>query len=787
MGNPLEGSRGPGYFNESVPLSFVGPPHRGYLPAVSYTDGLNPRQQQAVAHFRGPLVVFAGAGSGKTRVITHRVAQLVGEHGVAPWRILAVTFTNKAAGEMRERLAQLLPSGADDLWVGTFHAVCARLLRRYHEEAAVRRDFVIYDDADQKAMVTRILRDMGLDERRYHPRMVAGAINRSKQEGRGVDRFEAGDDFERVVAEIFRIYDQRMQDCGALDFGDLIFRLVDGMRNNPDLLTALQDRFEYVLVDEYQDTNHLQYLLVQMLCERSRNLCVVGDDDQSIYRWRGADRRNILDFTKHFPDATMVKLEQNYRSTKRILRVAHAVVSRNVDREPKELWTDNDEGPRVTLIGCRDERDEAATVVKGMEMLLEAGYARREVALLYRTHAQSRVFEEGLRYSELPYRVIGGVRFYDRAEVKDLLAYLRVVHNPDDDVSLLRIINTPTRGIGKTTITRLLDAAAREGVSVWKALQAADSDPNQSSSAKKALGRFRALMGTLRELAEQGEGPARIAEVALDETGYLAVLQDEDTAEADARVDNLREVVGSMFEFERDAEEGTLAAFLELVTLQTDVDRIDDDDAITLMTVHAAKGLEFPIVMVAGLEEEMFPSRGAAPDDDPEELEEERRLAYVAFTRAEQRLFLSYALTRRVYGELKYRRPSRFVEEMPREELELVGETQTPRPGRGFGAGRSYGGGGYGGARGGGRVARQRFQPPAEPPEPRVPSGDSYVDSSEVSDVDGVVLRAGMRVRHKKFGIGEVFDVGDGIPPRVTVIFPGWGKKTLVSNYLEPA
>ncbi|MGD8858727.1 MAG: UvrD-helicase domain-containing protein [Myxococcales bacterium] len=766
---------------------------------MSFASGLNEQQRAAVLHGDGPLVVFAGAGSGKTRVITHRVAHLVGELGVAPWRILAVTFTNKAAGEMRERLSALLPGGAEDLWVGTFHAICARLLRRYHEEVGIRRDFVIYDDADQKAMLTRIIRDMGFDERRYHPRMVAGAINRAKQEGLGVDRHEPGDDFERAIHEIFEVYEARMAESGALDFGDLIFRLVDGMRANPALLSELQDRFSHVLVDEYQDTNHVQYLMVQMLCERSRNLCVVGDDDQSIYRWRGADRRNILDFTRHFPDARLIKLEQNYRSTQRILRVANAVVRHNIDRQEKELWTENDEGAKVTLIACGDERDEASTLVKAMQMLLQAGYARSELALLYRTHAQARVFEEALRFHELPYRVVGGVRFYDRAEVKDLLAYLRVVHNPSDDVSLLRIINVPTRGIGKTTVNRLLEAAARGGRSVWKALAEAEQDPAHSTAGRKALLRFRGLIEMLRERAEQGEGPAGIARTVLDETGYVQALEDEDTAEADARLENLREVVGSMLEFERDAQEPTLTAFLELVTLQTDVDRVETGDAITLMTVHAAKGLEFPVVMVAGLEEEMFPHRGVAPDDDPDELEEERRLAYVAFTRAEQRLFLSYVHVRRVYGEIRYRRPSRFLDEMPQAELERVGEagsTAAQRATGGTGGYGGYGSVGRGGAgrfpsrRGGGQTSLPlpgRSASTSAPKTPAVLPGDSYVDCSEVSDVDEVGLRRGMRVRHKKFGIGEVTTVGDGMPPRVTVIFPGWGEKTLVSSYLELA
>jgi DNA helicase II / ATP-dependent DNA helicase PcrA len=749
---------------------------------VSTLAGLNDRQREAVLHGEGPLVVFAGAGSGKTRVITHRVAHLVAERNVRPWRVLSVTFTNKAAAEMRQRLSALMPSGAGDLWVGTFHATCARLLRKYAEPIGLKRDFVIYDDSDQRSMLTRIVRDLGLDERRFHPRKAAAAINRAKNEAISPARFDARDEYERIVQRVYATYEERMAASAALDFGDLIYRLVAAMAEIPELAVELQSRFDHVLVDEYQDTNRVQYLLLRGLCERHGNLCVVGDDDQSIYRFRGADRRNILEFARQFPDARVVKLEQNYRSTQRILRIANAVVGNNVDREPKALWTENEEGAKVAVLSCGDERDEAAIVIKLMQMLLEADHARSDIALLYRTHAQSRVFEEALRYADLPYRVVGGLRFYDRAEVKDLLCYLRVIHNPDDDVSLLRVINTPARGIGKTTIERLLESASRAGRSVWRALCEVDGDPQQTAAARKSLQRFRALIDGLREAAAGGAGPAQLAQSVLAQTGYADALKQEDSVEADARLENLQEMLGSMIEFERDAEEPTVAAFLELVTLQTDADRGDDGDAITLMTVHAAKGLEFPAVMVAGLEEETFPHRGLSPDDDPDDLEEERRLAYVAFTRARQRLFLSYAECRRVYGELRMRVPSRFLAEMPQAELEQVGgRRQTPsrappaQPAFRGARGGSYGShGGYASARG------------MERPAPDVP-GDSHIDVSEGAAADGVALRQGMRVRHRKFGVGQVRSVTPGSPAQVTVSFPGWGEKTLVSSYLEPA
>lgn len=742
---------------------------------VSHGLRLNAEQHAAVVHDRGPLVVFAGAGSGKTRVITHRIAHLVSTVGVPPYRILAVTFTNKAAGEMRERLQPLVGGGSRDLWVGTFHAICAKLLRRYHEACGVKRDFVIYDDSDQKAMLTRVVRDEKLDEKRYAPKLVAARINAAKQEGKGPDDLLTPDIYERRIADLFRIYEERMRACGALDFGDLIYRMVVGMRESPELLAELQHRFQYILVDEFQDTNHVQYELVRQIAVAHRNLCVVGDDDQSIYRWRGADRRNILDFRRSFPDATIIKLEQNYRSTKRILRVANAVVSRNVDREPKALWTDNDDGAPVVIMVCDDERDEAYAVVRAIRELLAGGETLSDIALLYRIHAQSRVFEEALRSANLPYRVFGGTRFYDRAEVKDVLAYLRVLHNPDDDVSLLRIINTPTRGIGKTTIDGLLDRAAANGASVWNVMMAAD-ELDFGTAARKKLGAFAKVMRTLQAAKENDPRPSFLTQQILERTGYTDSLKLEDTAEADARVENLEELLGSMQEFESDAEEATLATFLELVTLQTDADRDKSEHVLTLMTVHAAKGLEFPSVFVAGVEEELFPRRGFAFDDDPDELEEERRLAYVAFTRAERTLVVSHAHTRRVHGELKIRRRSRFIDEMPQSELQTLGKAPSRAPARSWQA-DPY-------ASMAGRAERASSAYANRAPQPR-PPGESYVDRSDSQEADGGI-RLGMRVVHKTYGVGKVQAVDQSTPPKVTVAFPGWGRKTIVATFLEP-
>jgi DNA helicase-2/ATP-dependent DNA helicase PcrA len=722
-------------------------------------SSLNSRQREAVIHEGGPLVVFAGAGSGKTRVITFRVAQLIAAHGVAPWKILAVTFTNKAAGEMRERLLSLLGEQGAAVQVGTFHATCARLLRRYGESSGIRKDFTIYDDQDQQALVKRVLRDQGLDEKRYQPKAMAGRINRAKQEVQGPDEIETPDAWSEVVRRVYSAYEERLRMANALDFGDLIYRTVRALESDQAFRDALVGRFGHVLVDEFQDTNHAQFRLVRLLSEGHRNLCVVGDDDQSIYRWRGADRRNILDFRASFPDATLVKLEQNYRSTQRILRAANAVIARNTDREPKELWTDNPEGEAILVVRTMDERDEARLVLRGLRELSSQGYRLSDVAVFYRTHAQSRVIEESLRSANIGYRIVGGMRFYDRAEVKDLLAYLRVMSNPADDMSLLRIINTPARGIGKTTVTRLLDSAAQYGQSLNDVLDDDAALAQLGSAARKRLRAFRGLMAGLRDVAASGAPLGEIGAELVNRSGYAEMLQHDDTPEADARFQNIQELVASMDEFQAERPESTLTEFLENVTLQTSADEQVGGDRVTLMTVHAAKGLEFPVVMVTGLEEQVFPFKGIDPWEDPEELEEERRLAYVAFTRAEQRLVLSFAAVRRIFGQQRVGIPSRFLTELPAEDIEWIGaRSSSPSP------------------------------PASASDERHDEPGESYVDYSEGSDLSDLEgLRRGMQVRHPKFGVGEVREVMQGSPPRVAVRFAGWGTRTIIASYLEPA
>lgn len=736
-------------------------------------SGLNSRQREAVVHEGGPLVVFAGAGSGKTRVITYRVAHLISEHEVRPWRILAVTFTNKAAGEMRQRLLSLLGEDGAAVRVGTFHATCARLLRRFGELVGISKDFTIYDDQDQQALIKRVLRDLGLDEKRYQPKAMAGRINRAKQEVQGPEDIETPDPWSEVVRRVYTAYEERLRMANALDFGDLIYKMVRALESSDVFREEIVGRFSHVLVDEFQDTNRAQFRLVRLLAEGHRNLCVVGDDDQSIYRWRGADRRNILDFRQSFPDATLVKLEQNYRSTQRILRAANAVIARNTDREPKELWTDNPEGDSVLVVRTNDERDEARLVLRGVRELLSQGQSLSEVAVFYRTHAQSRVIEEALRGANIPYRIVGGTRFYDRAEVKDLLAYLRVLSNPADDMSLLRIINTPARGIGKTTISRVLDAAAEQGRGLSDMLGDEASLSGLGNAARKRLARFHGLMNALRGVLASGAPLGELGAEVVNQSGYADMLRDDESVEADARFQNVQELVASMDEFQREHPEGMLADFLENVTLQTSADEQVGGDRLTLMTVHAAKGLEFPVVMVTGLEEQVFPFKGIDPWEDPDELEEERRLAYVAFTRAEQRLVLSFAAVRRIFGQQRVGIPSRFLTELPDDDVEWIGGARSRRAAshRSARSGSEY-------------VDTAGFDSSASSHDDTRERID-YSEGSDLSDLEG--LRRGMQVRHPKFGVGEVKEVTPGTPPRVAVRFPGWGTRKIIATYLEPA
>ena len=750
---------------------------------------LNEPQAQAVAHTRGPLLVFAGAGSGKTRVITYRIANLIAGLRIPPWRILAVTFTNKAAGEMRSRLDRLCgPELARTLWVGTFHATCAKLLRVHGSAVGVQSNFVIYDAADQKAVVARALKDLALDERRYPPRAVLAHIHKHKQEGRGPDEAASHSYIDDVALRLYRTYEERLRAANAVDFEDLILlvaRLLQGPEGD-----RIRRRFDYVLVDEFQDTNATQYQFVQSLVSEHRNVCVVGDDDQSIYRWRGADVRNIRHFRRDYPDATVVKLEQNYRSTSRIVAAALGVISRSYEREPKELWTENDEGDPVRVVAARDERDEAAFVVDAIRKGREEGTPSREIAVFYRIHAQSRVLEEAMRASRIPYQIIGGTRFYERAEVKDVLAYLRVLVNPRSDVDLLRIVNVPARGIGQTTVDRLGTWASANGASIADALARLDEITDIAGAAKKKVAGFRDLMNALAPAASLPPSEA-IAHV-LAETGYVHALEKEDSAESDARVENLQELAGSMQDYEAEAEAAgekpTLSGFLERVTLVSDVDALaaeaEEGGRVVLMTVHGAKGLEFERVLLTGMEEEMFPYKGVDPGER-EELEEERRLAYVAITRARKHLVMTHTQMRQIFGTTRWNRPSRFLAELPagvtRQEATaaMASDSRTRFIDRDVDREEQ---------RAGWRHPLAQSNPVPPSAGPSVGEGGRYVDHDFfVDQTPDVALRRGSRVRHERFGEGEVVRVVSMGETAVVAFFPGWGEKKILARFLKPA
>ncbi len=740
---------------------------------VDVTAELNEDQAAAVAHGEGPLLVIAGAGSGKTRVITHRIANLVLAHAVPPRRILAVTFTNKAAREMKQRVEILLGRDAD-CWVSTFHSSCARLLRRHGERVDVDPRFTIYDDQDQKAMVARVLKEIELDHRRFPPRLLQNEINKAKRELISPDEYPSGDFYRQRVQEIYALYERRMAEASALDFGDLLYRVVRGMRSEPELAAEIAGLFDHVLVDEFQDTNRVQLELVRLLTAGHGNVCVVGDDDQSIYSWRGADVTNILEFERYFPGARAVTLERNYRSSANILSAAHGVVSRLSGRRDKRLWTERPGGERIFLLQAPDEREEARLICRAVRELRDDGFPFSQQAIFYRTNAQSRVFEEVLRAMDVPHRVVGGMRFYERAEVKDLIAYLRLVQNPADHAALTRVINTPTRGIGKSTVQRLVTLAAGRGSSAYDAIPHAASGGIGAGGVRK-LNAFREMVESWR--AEIEQGPSHLARRILEDIGYLERLEREDSAEADARLENVRELAGSIEDFESEAEQPTLDAFLELVALQTDVDSADfDGEEVTLMTVHSAKGLEFDAVYVTGLEDGLFPYRPAGSgllEIDREEMDEERRLCYVAMTRARRRLFLTRAASRRLFGGNRCDPPSRFLADLPPE----IAEDLSPDRPRVEQLGTR-------GRRSPRSSTRTGARTSAPPPAGGVSEGVWVDRSFDQSAESG--LSPGAAVRHPRFGSGTVLAILPGTRAKAEVRFPAYGRKTILVDYLEP-
>jgi DNA helicase-2/ATP-dependent DNA helicase PcrA len=749
-------------------------------------DELNEPQARAVAHAEGPLVVFAGAGSGKTRVITYRIASLLAVHRVPPYRVLAVTFTNKAAGEMRRRIAGIVGEEiTKELWIGTFHATCARLLRRFHDAAGLERNFVIYDDSDQRAVVARVLKELDLDDKRYPPRQVLSRIHREKQEGRGPDAFESQGFFEDAIAKVYVGYERYLKKANAVDFDDLILSVLRIAEDRQSIAGEdIRRRFEHVLVDEFQDVNQVQYRLVRALAA-SRNLCVVGDDDQSIYRWRGADVRIVRNFRHDFPDAQVVKLEQNYRSTKNVVSAALGVIKPAKDREPKELWTSREAGAPVTVVAAQNEHDEAAWVAERVHDLQERGVPLGEVAIFYRVHAQSRVLEEVLRAERIPYQIIGGMRFFERAEVKDLLSYLRIIDNPRSDVDLERIINVPARKIGQATVDRLMQAANALEVSLYDAIEPLAQRGGLATGAKKCVLAFRELIEGLREKAKTA-APSEVAEEVLARSGYARMLDEDDSAESDARKQNLQELIGSILDYEAEAaaagQVGTLSGYLERVTLSSDIDAMEDAPRVSMMTVHAAKGLEFDTVFITGMEDEIFPFKGPDPKRN-EDIEEERRLAYVAVTRARERLYVTHAARRMIFGNTRFGVPSRFLADFPSgsvqasmtpaaaSELQWRGASrEEPQRPRGPWTHPMAGG------------ASRR---PEAPPMPARSPGERYVER-EPADVagEGGLVR-GARVMHEKFGVGVIVEVDAGDDPIATVKFSGWGVKRIKARFLK--
>ncbi len=764
---------------------------------------LNPPQLLAATHADGPLLVFAGAGSGKTRVITYRIANLLTVHDVAPYRVLAVTFTNKAAGEMRHRLAALVGERrAKDLWVATFHATGAKLLRMYGERLGLRRDFAIYDDGDQRALMSRIYEDLRIDERSIPIRQTLGEIDRAKQEVQSPAGMLAAAQgvTAQNIARAWAEYEKRKAQNNAVDFGDLISSVAKLLEGDAEVRAELQERFHYLLVDEFQDTNNAQYRILRALEGARRNLCVVGDDDQAIYAWRGADVRNIRYFKQDHPDARVVKLEQNYRSTKRILRAANAVISKALEREGKTLFTNNADGPLIEVVACDDEREEARSIAQRVKGSLERGTPAREVAVFYRIHAQSRTLEEALRVANVPYVIVGGVRFYERAEVKDLIAYLRVLLNPNDDVSLLRVVNVPPRKIGKTTLDRMQAHAYAKNTSLWRLITAGDLPDDVGPAARKALGGFYQLVSVLRRAAaEETTRPAELARDVYERTGYRAMLEAKDDPENESRRENVMELIGSMQDYEAEADAPTVSEWLERVSLsEIEAQGDGERERVSLMTVHSAKGLEFQTVFIAALEDGMFPYKGIELGSDPDELEEERRLAYVAITRARQNLTVSYCRFRQIFGQTKIFQPSRFLFEIPAEVLS--------KPVRRFGMGagaaslerRLSSAHGPSIPAGSPRSIAQRahalvsrdatLRGVAEdesPSMPESPPGELVFvpDDAPVPNA----FRKGMRVKHPKFGPGTVRSVIAGAELKLEVYFPGVGAaKVLLAQYVRP-
>jgi DNA helicase-2/ATP-dependent DNA helicase PcrA len=712
-------------------------------------ESLNPVQREAVLHTEGPVLIVAGAGSGKTRALTHRIAYLIRDLGVSPYAILAITFTNKAAREMAERVEGLLGERiARGMWILTFHSSCARILRREHNHLGLPSSFTIYDEADTERLIAGVLRDLNVDAKRFPPRAMAAAIGKAKDLVVGAEEYAeaAGNFYEQIIGKVYVEYERRKRSAGALDFDDLISETVRLFRDHPEILEHYQERFRYILIDEYQDTNRAQYQLVNLLADKYGNVCVVGDADQGVYSWRGATIQNLLDFERDWPNAQVFLMEQNYRSTQNILAIANALIEHNVQRKPKSLWTETAGGELAVRFRSDNEHEEALFVAEEVHRLVdEEAYRYADVAIFYRTNAQSRVLEDVFMRAGTPYKVVGGVRFYQRKEIKDVLAYLRLLLNPQDLISARRVINTPKRGIGEATVGAIESFALSEEVPFLEAARRVDEIPTLATRARGAAAGFIQVMDRLQQAFDSGAGSARMVEAASTESGYLLELEAERTVEAEGRIENLRELAGVATEYEARNPDGGLDGFLEQVALVSEQDEYDEAaSSVTLMTLHNAKGLEFPVVFIIGMEDGVFPHYRSMGDSA--QLEEERRLAYVGITRARERLYLTHAWSRSLFGTTSYNPPSRFLAEIPTDLLRSIEEDELAHAGE------------------------------ADPSAIRQAVSTGMRVSVDVAAGDTVV--------HDRWGEGVVLTVsGRGTDAEATVIFEDAGQKRLLLAY----
>lgn len=736
---------------------------------MSIYDTLNPEQKEAVLQTEGPVLILAGAGSGKTRVLTHRIAYLIDEKGVNPWNIMAITFTNKAAGEMRERVDKIVGFGSESIWVSTFHSSCVRILRRYIDRLGYENNFTIYDTDDQKSLMKEVCKKLNIDTKIYKERAILGAISSAKDNLVGPEEYEKSvmDDYGRKkIAMAYTEYQKELKKNNALDFDDLIVKTVELFQSCPDVLDSYQERFKYIMVDEYQDTNTAQFKFVSLLAGKYQNLCVVGDDDQSIYKFRGANIGNILGFEKIFPRARVIKLEQNYRSTKTILEAANQVIHTNIGRKAKTLWTDNEIGEPVHYRQFMNGYEEAEYIAGDISKRVREGECEyKDCAILYRTNAQSRMFEEKFLMANIPYRLVGGVNFYARKEIKDLLAYLKTVDNARDDLAVRRIINVPKRGIGAASLSKVQDFADQNGIGFYDALQRAD----EITTLGRAVSKITPFVTFIQSLRSKLDyiSPSELLKDIIDETGYVTELQAEKTEEAESRIENIDELITKVVSYEEECEanneEISLSGFLEEVALIADIDTVDgDDNRVLLMTLHSAKGLEFPYVYLAGMEDGVFPSYMTIVSDDPTEIEEERRLCYVGITRAMKDLTLTCAQQRMIRGETQYNKPSRFIREIPKELVDL-GKNFKERKVKEIPLPKGY------------QQMKKAIKEPA-----------FMQKKFEVKKASSLSYDVGDTVKHIKFGTGVVKSIVDGGRDyEVTVDFEKAGVKKMFASFAK--